>query len=153
MLRIPKDDIAFVPLKLPKTGEELLEGRQYEIDPVARAVIIEKYGIRPPRFVECIRTKQPERTVTTITEYADQRPRRVSTVQIPAQDETFRAFFKYKKTALFTIDLLVVEHMRPFYVDAPVEPDAEDDEGYKPKSKKKEEKTKLEFSMDDLLKL
>jgi len=125
---IPRSDLAFVPLKLPKTGEELLEGRQYEIDPVARAVIFDKFGIRPPKFVECIHSKSCQRTVTSVTTYADGRPSVTSVMEIPGRQETFRAFYKYKRVAVFQCDLAVVEDLRQFYVDAPIVAEDEPEE-------------------------
>ena len=128
MFNIPKTDLAFVPLSLPKDGEDLISGRQYEIDPVARAVIYNHYGVKTPRFVECINAKSPGRTVTIHTEYADKRPTKDIVHVYPEVDATFRAFFKYKKTAVFTLDLTVVEYQRQFYKEAHLAPDLEDDE-------------------------
>ena len=151
----PYEEGALTPLKLPKDGEELLPGRQYEIDPVARAFIINHYGIITPRFVECIKSASPARRVTITTEYADGRPTRTTHQDIPAQDATFRAFYKYKRIALFTLDLTVIEYNRQFYVDAPVEPDDIDDEGEpaKYKNKKEPKPTKPLISVEDLMKL
>ena len=128
MFNIPKTDLAFVPLSLPKDGEDLISGRQYEIDPVARAVIYNHYGVKTPRFVECINAKSPGRTVTIHTEYADKRPTKDIVHVYPEVDATFRAFFKYKKIAKFTLDLTVVEYQRQFYKEAHLAPDLEDDE-------------------------
>lgn len=152
---IPRDDLAFVPLKLPKDGEDLLPGRQYEIDPVARAVIFNHFGIITPKFVECIRCKLPARKITMTVEYADGRPSKTTSYEEPSQEATFRAFYKYKRIAVFTVDLTVVEFQRQFYQDAPLEVAEDEDETPKKKStrEKKERPIKMTISTDELLKL
>lgn len=124
---IPREtDIPFIPLRLPKTGFDLIPGRQYEIDPVARAVIINEYGLQTPQIVECLHRQEDEREIRTLT--TNKRTGVVSeTLSVaPAREATFRAFFKYKKCAVFTINIEVVENLRQFYVDAPKAPDEND---------------------------
>jgi hypothetical protein len=152
---IPRDDIPFIPLKLPKDGEDLIPGRQYEIDSVARAVIFNHFGIVTPKFVECIRSKLPARKVTISVEYADGRPSKTTSYEEPPQEATFRAFYKYKRIANFTLDLTVVEFQRQFYQDAPLEVEEDEDETPKKKStkEKKERPIKMAISTDELLKL
>jgi len=158
MFNIPETkDLAFIPLSLPKDSEDLLSGRQYEIDPVARAVIYNHYGIKTPRFVECLNAKSPARTVTIHTEYADKRPTKDVIQVYPEVDATFRAFFKHKKIARFTLDLTVVEYQRQFYVDAPLAPDEEDDEDNEKyqgrKASPKVRVGKKELTLDDIMAL
>lgn len=151
-LIIPKEDLAFVPLVLPKDGESLLPGRQYRIDSVARAVIINNYGLRVPVYVECLRAKCPARRITTTVEYLDGRPAKTTSYEEPAQEATFRAFFKHRQISCFTLDLTVVEFQRQFYQDAPVEPD-EDGEPER-KHHAKVERTRVpRISTEELLAL
>jgi hypothetical protein len=79
-------------------------------------------------------------------------------IEEPAQEATFRAFYKYKRIALFTLDLTVVEFQRQFYQDAPLEVDedeADADKATKTKSKVGSSKkpTKPAFSTEELLAL
>lgn len=118
---IPRDtDFQFIPLHLPKSGLDLISGRQYVIDPVARAVIVNEFGIQTPQIVECLHSQQDEKNVViTSTNIRTGEVKIVSFVE-PAREATFRAFYKYKKTDVFTLDLAKVESLRSFYVDAPV---------------------------------
>lgn len=131
-----------MPLTLPKTGFELLSGRQYEIDPVARAVIVNEYGLQTPQIVECLHCQQDEKHVVMISTNKRTGEIKERSFIEPSREATFRAFFKHKKTAVFTLNLDKVTELRQFYVDAPVAPDEHEcnvraHKGESVKSKKK----------------
>lgn len=123
MSTIPKDDLAFMPLALPARGELLIPGRQYLVDPVARAVCIDRFGIRPPKFVECLHNAACARTITSVTTFADGRPSVTTITECPAREATFRAFYKHRRIDVFLLNLDMVESLRQFYADADVASD------------------------------
>lgn len=129
---IPKDDMAFVPLVLPKRGEDLVAGRQYLIDPVARAVCIDRFGIRPPKYVECIHNAACARTITQVTTFADGRPSITTIMECPAREATFRAFYKHRRIDTFLLNIETVESLRQFYQDTHVA----DDQDYETTTKR-----------------
>ena len=110
----------FRPMKLPKRGTDLLAGHQYVLDPVARTIIEEVYGLRNiPRSVECIQAQVLPKQIDTVTTCLLTGERTCGTpVRIEAKHSTFRIYWKYKSVETFTLDFDKLEELRPFYVDA-----------------------------------
>ena len=105
-------------LKLPKRGEDLVEGRQYYLDPVARATAKEEYGLALPREIECIRRKHPATRITSHNENLETGVTKITVMECPAQSATFRAFLKKDKIEVFTLDLKRISELRQFYADS-----------------------------------
>lgn len=103
----------FRPLPLPLTGEELLEGRQYCLTPLARLVIREEFGIAGiPTVVVCTRRKVARTTITTVTFNHETKASITRVQELEAQDACFRPSNSAKP---FTIDLTKLEERAPFH--------------------------------------
>jgi hypothetical protein len=102
------------PLVLPERGEDLLEGRQYALTPLARLVLEREFGLaNVPTVVECILRKVAKTTLITRTFNHELRTRTVSRIRLPAQQETFRA---YTHTVFkFSLSLAKLYELAPYY--------------------------------------
>ena len=110
----------FKPLPLPEKGEDLQQGRQYMLDPVARGAIEDMYGMAGvPAIIECLLAKRPATRIDSTSTNLETGEVRISQpIFLPCQHETFRAFQAHKRHLKFTIDLARVHEMRPFYAKA-----------------------------------
>lgn len=108
---------SFKPLKLPSCGEDLLPGRQYYIDPVARIAIDETYGFFPPKVVECLQKRCDPATIWTI--HRNDRTRKITKqrMSMSQQEECFIAFFSKNNKKKFSINLAKLHESRAFYAD------------------------------------
>lgn len=110
----------FKPLPLPAKGTDLQQGRQYYLDPVARAALKDMYGLAGcPAIITCILAKRPKTMVESKTTNLETGEIIVSEpLVLDAQDATFLAFIKFRKHEKFTLDLEEIQLRRPFYVEA-----------------------------------
>jgi len=123
-----KEENPYAPLHLPKKGEDLQEGRQYILDPVARTIIVDVYGIQPPREIVCLSRKYSSRTIKTITTYHETQEVVTHEHVDEGRPPLFRAFMALNRIQKFTLDIEKVEQMRPFYKDSPKVNDFEQEE-------------------------
>lgn len=140
----------FSPLKLPNDGSELLEGRQYLLDPTARAIIIDRFGIRPPKIVTCISRRYSGTEITTTTRNLDTGEIKVSSFINDARPETFQGFNNYKKIVKFDVDLRKVAEHRAAYADADLVADILNESSPEKVKKTSEKKTKITSLEADL---
>ncbi len=129
----------YKPLPLPPRGEDLYEGRQYYLSPIARLTIEEVYGLRGiPSFVECTRKKTPAQLIEIITTNLETKESKYRAETTAPKLATFRAFIKLGMVHQFTIDLEKVHSLREFYDKSHKVSDYEEtDELKKPRSEKK----------------
>src|SRR5690606_26286682 len=110
----------FKPLPLPRKGEDLEQGRQYMLSPLARLIIDEVFGYRGvPTYVECLRKKVARTRITTTTENLETGEVKTSSMELEAQVETFRAFMAYKRVLKFSIDLERLHSSEGIYANSP----------------------------------
>lgn len=103
--RPPQHEKGFPVLKLPKRGEDLFEGRQYELSPVARAYIEETWGFVLPRVVECLHKKRPPMRYAMHALNLETGEARWSVSEEPATEATFSAWMANSKLQPFTLNL------------------------------------------------
>lgn len=104
------------PLALPLTGEELIEGRQYALTPLARLILREEYGLAGiPTVVECLHKKVAKTTITTSTLNHETNEVKVSVMQLEAQPASFRVFLAVGRILKFELDIAKLEEFAPFY--------------------------------------
>lgn len=104
----------FKPLCLPERGEDLQEGRQYVLTPLARLILVEEFGLAGlPRVVECIHRRVFATRLTTVSENLETKVSKTSVIDLPAQDASFR----YGKNK-FVLDLAKLVDLAPFYADS-----------------------------------
>lgn len=110
----------FRPLPLPARGEDLLPGRQYYLNPLARLVVSDVYGLRGlPSVIECLAKKvSPTRIETITTNLATGQVSRREHL-LPEQAACFRVFGGPNRIIKFNLDLEHVEARKPFYADSP----------------------------------
>jgi len=103
----------FRPLPLPATGEELLEGRQYALTPLARLILREEYGLSGvATIVECISRKVAHTTITSTTFNHETKETTVRVMEVEPQPATFRV----QGTKLrFQLDIKKLDEFAPFY--------------------------------------
>jgi hypothetical protein len=95
-----------MPKELPLRGEDLMPGYQYELDPAARRVIADVFGINNvPTYVECIRKRVAGCRRTSITENLETGEVHTSVITEPEQLAAFRAHMGNTKLVIFTLDL------------------------------------------------
>lgn len=116
------------PLLLPVKGEELLEGRQYALTPLARLILSEHYGIRGvPTIVECTKRKVAATRLETTCTNLETGEIKKSVVTIEPQRATFRAFIKFRSVMRFELEIAKLEELEPFYNNSHKLPALEDD--------------------------
>lgn len=116
--RPPELEKGFPVLKLPSKGEDLLEGRQYQLTALARITVQEVYCLSLPKIVECVfKTRPPMRYATHALNLLTGEAK-WSVMELPAQEATFRAFFKHKNIELFTLDLVKLHELEANYKDS-----------------------------------
>lgn len=143
-----KEENPYSPLHLPQKGEDLQEGRQYILDPISRAVIVDMYGIQPPREIVCLSKKYSSRTIKTITTYHDTQEVVMHEFTDEGRPPLFRAFMALNRILKFTIDIEKVEELKPFYKDSPKVKDFEREEKqHKPKSTKVKSTAVIDLSL------
>lgn len=100
----PPYEEGFPVLRLPKKGEDLMEGRQYELSPTARAYIDETWGLVLPRVVECLFKKRPGTRIATLTTNLETGESKWNVMIDPPRASTFRAWMTNGKIHKFTLD-------------------------------------------------
>lgn len=126
-----------MPKELPSKGEDLMPGYQYELDPAARRMIDDMFGIKGvPTYVECIKKycspcERYCRTTNLVTGAVFE-----STMQEPEQLATFRAYLGGTRLATFTLDLPALAKARAALVPADFVGDRYDNTDERPDSRK-----------------
>lgn len=106
----------YKPMVLPAKGEDLLEGRQYLLTPLARLILQEEYGIRGvPTVVECTKRKVAATRMETTSTNLETGEVRKSLVVLEPQRATFRAFMALKRVIRFELDIAKLEEFAPMY--------------------------------------
>lgn len=143
-----KEENLYRPLHLPAKGEDLQEGRQYILDPIARAIIVDTYGLQPPREIVCLSRKYSARTIKTITTYHETQEVVTHEHVDEGRPPLFRAFMALNRIQKFTLDMEKIEALKPFYVDSPKVKDFEQEEKtHKPRSNKVTARGVIDLSM------
>lgn len=139
----------YSPRALPLKGEDLEPNFQYAIDPVARAIVQDVYGLQVPKVVTCISRYYPAVEVYTRTTVLKTGQIKERTIREEERPASFLAFFSLKNQRKFTLDLAKVAEMRPFYADLQAEVDEK--ETRKIAKPKKEPKPKVKIDLSLLL--
>lgn len=92
-------------LRLPAKGTDLQEGRQYELDPIARAYVLETYGLLLPKIVECLFKKTPPMRYATHALNLETGEARWSVIEQDGREATFRCFMTINRIEKFCLDL------------------------------------------------
>jgi len=143
-----QEENSYKPLPLPKKGEDLKEDRQYILDPVARAIIVDVYGIQPPREIVCLSRKYSARTIKTITTYHETQEVVTHEHVDEGRPPLFRAFMELNRIQRFSLDIEKIESLKPFYVDSPKVKDFEEKKKtHKPRSNKVTAKGVIDLSL------
>jgi hypothetical protein len=140
----------FTPLKLPNDGADLHEGRQYLLDPTARAIIIDRFGIRPPKVITCLSKRYAATQIVSTTTNLETGEVKVSSIYNDARPETFQGFNGFKKIVKFDVDLRKVAEHRAAYEDADLVSDILGEGKPATKKEPKEKKSTLERDLDFL---
>lgn len=110
------DSGGYKPLLLPEKAEDLLEGRQYALTPLARLILDEVYGLRGvPTIVECLHRKIAKTRVTTRTENLETGEIKEGITILSEQKATFKAFLGFKRVVKFELDLIKMGELAPYY--------------------------------------
>ena len=102
----PPYEEGFPVLELPARGEDLMEGRQYELSPLARSYIDETWGMSLPRIIECLFKKRPSTRVATHTLNRETGEAKWSVLEDQGHPATFKAMTAQMKPFLFQLDLV-----------------------------------------------
>jgi hypothetical protein len=109
------DNEGYKPQILPERGEDLMEGRQYALTPLARLVLEREYGYGGlPTVLECLLRKVCRTTITTHTFNHETRKHKVSRLRLDPQEETFRAFTA-GGIVKFSFSIAKLDELAPFY--------------------------------------
>jgi len=118
----------FRPMVLPDSGEELLEGRQYVLTPLARVILLEAYGLgNIPTIVECVHRKIAATIVLTRTINLETGQVSKSRLKLQPQAASFRAFLQKGRVVRFELDIKKLDELAPFYSDSHKIPQMEED--------------------------
>lgn len=118
-------DNYFGPLVLPEKGEDLLEGYQYLLTPLARDMLSNIYGYRGlPTVVECIRRRVAATCIRSLTENLETGEQRWTVMDLDHQDATFRVRTGGLRPIIFTIDLAEMARRAPVYMETHKIPDS-----------------------------
>jgi hypothetical protein len=105
------DDNKYAPLRLPASGADLLEGRQYYLDDVSASDLRDR-GVRCPRVVECICRRHFARRIETISTCLETGVVRTSSHIDEARPATFRYYAGRGHFEKFTLDLDALHPLR-----------------------------------------
>lgn len=102
----------YKPLLLPLSGEDLLEGRQYALTPLARSIAMELSGKADiPTVVECLYRRVAATEIVSTTTNLETGTVKTQKIVLAAQAATFR----YGKDK-FELDFALLEARAPAYV-------------------------------------
>ena len=144
----------YQPKELPLRGEDLMPGFQYELDPAARRVIADLFGIVGiSTYIECIKKRSPSVRRTCITENLETGVKHTSVHTEPEQLATFRGYLGNKKLTVFTLDLPSLQARRNAMVEADMfKEDTYTRSDERPQVRKKEPR-KTKINSDELFEL
>lgn len=124
----------YLPLILPERGEDLLEGRQYILSPLARDMLYKVYNQRGvPQIIECIRRKVAKTRIATLTQtYGTDEKSGLEVIksqqwhvlELDAQEATFRCSMGWYNPLVFCIDLEDMYDRASTYAETHVIPDS-----------------------------
>ena len=83
-----------------------MPGYQYELDPAARRLLDDVFGLRGvPTYVECTRKRVGACRRTLITENLETNTKHTTVTEEPGQEATFRYVSGHSRFTAFTLDL------------------------------------------------